>query len=122
MLARRADVASVVEAALMHFDGERYRLLSWCVMPNHVHAVIEMVNDRSLGDIVRSWKTFSARQANAQLARSGRFWRADYFDRFMRNEEHLFQTIDYVEQNPVKAKLVTAAGDWAWSSARFRNI
>ena len=44
----RADVASVVEAALMHFDGERYRLLSWCVMPNHVHAVIEMVNDRSL--------------------------------------------------------------------------
>jgi hypothetical protein len=60
-------------------------------------------------------------QANAKPGRTGQFWRADYFDRFMRNEEHLSQTIDYIEQNPVKARLIAAAGDWAWSSARLRK-
>jgi putative transposase len=41
---RRPDVASVVENALMHFDGVRYRLFGWCIMPNHVHVVIEIVD------------------------------------------------------------------------------
>jgi REP element-mobilizing transposase RayT len=90
-------------------------------MPNHVHVVVEMVGG-SLSDIVRSWKSFTARKANAQLARSGPFWHVDYFDRYMRNEEHLAQTVEYVEQNPVKAGLVGTAADWRWSSAYFRTL
>ena len=38
LLAERARVAEVVQDALLHFDGERYRLLAWVIMPNHVHA------------------------------------------------------------------------------------
>jgi REP element-mobilizing transposase RayT len=117
---RRAEIASLVQQALLHFDGTRYRLLAWCVMPNHVHVVVEMVDSDPLGDIVRSWKSFTARKANKQLGRSAAFWHADYFDRYMRNEEHLGQTIEYVEQNPVKAGLIDIAADWRWSSAFFR--
>jgi len=91
-------------------------------MPNHVHAVIDGPGDYSLGDIVRSWKSFSARRANAQLRRSGSFWRAAYFDRYMRDEDHLARTIEYVEENPVKAGLVGLATDWAWSSGRARKV
>jgi putative transposase len=111
----RSEIASFVESALLYFDSQRYRMLAWCPMPNHVHVVIEMVEGHSLSDIVRSWKSFTAGKANAQLGRTGRFWHSDYFDSFMRNEEHLNQTVDYVEQNPVKAGLVAAASDWAWS-------
>jgi putative transposase len=111
--------ATIVEA-LKHFDGERYRLLAWCIMPNHVHVVIDIL-DHSLSAIVRSWKSFSARQANVVLGRSGAFWHADYFDRYMRDEEHLTATMDYVEQNPVKAGLVGEARDWRWSSAAMRS-
>jgi REP element-mobilizing transposase RayT len=118
----RPEIASLVEAALLHFDGRRYRMLAWCLMPNHVHVVVEMMDGHSLSDIVGSWKSFTAHKANAQLGLTGRFWHADYFDRFMRNEAHLSQTIDYVEQNPVKAGLVARAGDWSWSSARFREV
>ena len=85
---RRPEVASLVEGALLHFDKERYRLLAWCLMPNHVHAVIEMLHGHSLSDIVASWKSFTAKRANAQLGRSGSFWHADYFDRYMRDESH----------------------------------
>lgn len=118
----KPEIASLVQNALLYFDGERYRLLAWCLMPNHVHVVIDVVDDQSLTDIVRSWKSFTARQANTVLGRSGPFWHADYFDRYMRNEEHLAQTVEYVEQNPVKAGFVSATSDWLWSSARFREL
>ncbi|HTE36063.1 MAG TPA: transposase [Reyranella sp.] len=118
----RPEIASLVEHALLHFDEERYRLLAWCLMPNHVHVIVEVLQGHSLSDIVRSWKSFTAHRANASLGRTGSFWHADYFDRYMRNEEHLLQTIGYVEQNPVKAGLVRQSRDWDWSSARWREI
>jgi REP element-mobilizing transposase RayT len=117
----RPEIASLVEGALLHFDGERYRLLAWCLLPNHVHVVIEMPGGHPLGDTVRSWKSFTARHANARLRRTGPFWHADYFDRFMRNEDHLAATIEYVEQNPVKTRLIDVATAWPWSSARLRK-
>jgi putative transposase len=119
---RRPEIAAIVEDALLHFDGERYRMLAWCLMPNHVHVVIEMIDGHALSDVVRSWKSFTARRINAKLGLTGQFWHADYFDRFMRNDRHLEQTIEYVEQSPVKARLVDDAMQWAWSSARFRKI
>src|SRR5205814_3234901 len=38
---RRPEIAAVVAGALKHFDAERYRLLAWCIMPNHVHVVVQ---------------------------------------------------------------------------------
>ncbi|MBS0527713.1 MAG: transposase [Proteobacteria bacterium] len=118
---RRPEIASLVQDALLHFDGERYHLLAWCLMPNHVHVVVEMLPDHSLSEVLRSWKSFTDRRANERLRRTGPFWHADYFDRFMRNEDHLSRTIGYVEDNPVKAGLVDSAGKWPWSSASRRD-
>ena len=116
------EISSLVQDALLHFDGERYRLLAWCLMPNHAHVAIQAHRDHSLSVVVQSWKSFTARRANERLGRSGPFWHPDYFDRYMRNENHLAQTMEYVEQNPVKAGLVAAPGDWPWSSASFRKV
>jgi REP-associated tyrosine transposase len=119
---QRAEIASLVEDALLYFDNQRYRLLAWCVMPNHVHVVVELLGTHSLSRVVGGWKSFTAKQANAALKRSGSFWDSDYFDRYMRNEDHLFRTVEYVEQNPVKAGLCSTAADWPWSSACFREV
>ncbi len=113
-------VAAFAQDALLHFDGTRYRLLAWCIMPNHVHAVMEVAHGYQLGAIVRSWKSFSASQANRIIGRTGRFWHRDYFDRFIRDDGHLHRTIDYVENNPVKAGLASAPAVWPWSSAHER--
>jgi putative transposase len=80
---RKSEIASLVEGALLHADGERYRLLAWCLMPNHAHVVVEMQGNISLSAVLKSWKCFTARRANAELGRSGSFWHADYFDRYM---------------------------------------
>ncbi|HTG20496.1 MAG TPA: hypothetical protein VK681_10660 [Reyranella sp.] len=54
----KPEIASLVQDALLHFDGERYRLIAWCLMPNHVHVVVDILDGQSLTGIVRSWKSF----------------------------------------------------------------
>jgi len=114
---RDHEIAALTQESLLHFDGQRYRLLAWCIMPNHVHVVVEPMDGHTLGAIVKSWKSFTSRQANARLVRTGPFWEADYFDRYTRNEDHLMRTIEYIENNLVKAGLAKEAADWPWSSA-----
>ncbi len=113
------EVAVMVEGALLHFDAERYRMLAWVVMPNHLHAVFEMMEGFPLDELVHSWKSFTAHEGNKILGRKGVFWYSDYWDRFVRNLDQLENVIHYVHENPVKAGLVEEAKDWAWSSARF---
>jgi REP element-mobilizing transposase RayT len=114
---RDSEVAAIVEDALLHFDGERYALLAWCIMPNHVHVMLETRQGHPLTSVIRSWKTCSSRLANLHLRRSGEFWAPDYFDRFVRDERHYRAAIAYIEENPVKAGLVHRAAEWRWSSA-----
>ena len=61
------EVASLVQQALLRFDGERYSVIAWCVMPNHVHTLIETRDGHRLDRIVHAWKSFTAKQANHYL-------------------------------------------------------
>jgi putative transposase len=118
---RRADMARLVEGALRHFDGERYVLIAWCIMPNHVHAFIRTRAGWPVGHVVQSWKRHTTREANRLLERDGPFWALDYYDRFMRDEAHYWRAMDYIHHNPVKAGLCASVLDWEWSSAREWN-
>jgi len=114
---RDERIATLVQDALLQFDGERYRLIEWVIMPNHVHVLIEVLPGNRLSDVVHSWKSFTAKEANRILGRSGEFWMPDYFDRFIRDEKHLAAVREYIRNNPVKAGLVEKPEDWKWSSA-----
>ena len=114
-------IANIVEGALLEFDGERYRQLAWIIMPNHVHTLIEVFDGFPMDRIVHSWKSFTSKEANKVLGRQGRFWSPDYFDRFVRNDEHLSAVTVYIEENPVKAGLARTASDWTWGSAAWRR-
>jgi REP element-mobilizing transposase RayT len=114
----RPEIATLVENALLHFDGERYRLIAWCVMPNHVHTLVESNEGHALADIVHSWKSYTAKAANRLLARTGDFWQREYHDRYIRDAQHLAAAISYIDENPVKAGLVNTPQDWPFGSAR----
>jgi REP-associated tyrosine transposase len=111
------EIAKIVQRALFQFDGERYSLIAWCVMPNHVHTLIQTLTGHRLDQIVHAWKSFTAKQANQYLKRSGAFWAPEYFDRYMRDDGHLAATRLYIEQNPVRAGLCQEASHWGFSSA-----
>ena len=114
---RNPDIAATVRDALQHFDGQRYVLHEWVIMPNHVHALFTSLGAIPLSSIVHSWKSYTAKRANRLAGLTGPFWHADYFDRMIRNDDHFANTADYIRANPVNAGLCDAPEDWRWSSA-----
>ena len=103
-------VAGIVAGALQQFDGERYGLFAWCVMPNHVHAVVQPFPACPLPNIVHSWKSFTSHEANHALGTTGQFWQPEPYDHLIRDQEDLDRQIEYVLSNPLRAGLK----NWKW--------
>lgn len=122
---RGPDIAAMTQQALKHFDGLRYSLLAWVIMPNHVHVLFRPAEGQAVSKIVASWKKFTARRildaADAATPLLGAVprpvWHREYWDRFIRNEKHFRTVVEYIHNNPVKAGLVARPEDWPWSSA-----
>lgn len=110
-------IAEVLVDSLRMFDGKRYTLAAWVVMPNHGHILFKPLPGFSLSSIMKGLKGNTAYQANLILGRKGQFWHPDYFDRYIRNEAHFHRAVRYIENNPVKAGLVDSPDRWTYSSA-----
>jgi putative transposase len=102
---RRRDCAQIVAETLRYFDGERLAMISFVVMPNHVHAVFVQNTDWLLEKLLRSWKSFTSRRINSVLERHGSLWQRDYFDRLVRDEKHFANCVRYIRRNPERARL-----------------
>ena len=118
---RHAEVAEMVQDALLFHDRTKYKLVAWAVMPNHAHMLCTPCAEHSLARIMHSIKSFTSNEANKILDRSGKFWQKEYFDRYIRNTLQFAKTVHYIEMNPVKANLCRRPEDWPFSSARFRK-
>ena len=97
--------AKIVADAMRHFDGDRYELASFVVMPNHVHVLFRPLEDHALADILKSWKGFTAREINKCIGKTGALWQDEYWDRLIRSERHFYKVAEYIRENPVMAKL-----------------
>jgi len=118
----RPDLAEIVEDALVHGCGQTHDMHAFTIMPNHVHVLTTFRQGFRMCDILRGWKSYSARRINERLARTGAFWQRDYFDRFIRHEKHFELVRAYIETNPVRAGLVGRADEWPFSSANTRSV
>lgn len=107
----KREMAETVQETLFLHDGMKYDLICWSIMPNHIHTLIKTKD--ALGKIVQSWKSFTGRWGlnnNERLSLgiergARRFWMSDYWDRFIRNEDHFNNTIRYILNYPAKAGL-----------------
>ncbi|SEE49405.1 putative transposase [Rhizobiales bacterium GAS188] len=90
---------------------------AYCLMPNHVHLILVPADAtglaRALGDTHRRYTGF----VNVRARRTGRLFQGR-FSSVVMDEGHLFAAARYVSQNPMRARLVRRARDWAWSSVR----
>ena len=101
------------------------QLGAFCVMPNHVHGIIFIgdghvgagfkpaptckpaptapIRNHGLSEIVRGFKTFSARQINEHCHTEGQaFWQRNFYDRIIRDEDELVKLVEYIRQNPAR--------------------
>ncbi|NQU42540.1 transposase [bacterium] len=151
---RHPKIAAMVRDTFLHFIGVRYHLHAWVVMPNHIHVLVEPLEDWTLAKIVASWKKFTARKIKDFERQRGKMdknsvedkdndkdganreigvprnadlligrnaiapiWHREYWDRYIRNQEHYDKALAYIHNNPVTARLASCPEDWPWSSA-----
>jgi hypothetical protein len=102
---RQQSLAEVVAGTLHCFDGDRYVLGDFVVMPNHVHLLVGGMARNGMLKQVESWKKWSALKINEALGRRGRFWQDESFDHLVRNQDSFEKVRSYIAENPGKARL-----------------
>jgi hypothetical protein len=109
---KRPELRQIVVDALHHFDGVRYELGCYVIMPNHVHLVMLPLcpQEHPLETLLQGRKIHTSLEINTKLARTGAVWQEESFDRIIRDEEHLWRCIQYIGRNPERAHLT--AGEW----------
>lgn len=117
-----ASLAKLIEDTLLHFDGARYDLQAWCIMPDHVHIGVVFYPDQLMGKIVWAWKSWITNQHMKATGQKSIIFHLDYFDRYVRTLDQAERLPSYIEKNPVKAGLVLDAADWRWSSAWHKAL
>lgn len=116
-LLRDDSIAQIVQDTLLFNHQKKYELICWCIMPNHVHTLIAPVEGMSLSEIMYDWKSYTTHAINKALNRKGKLWMMEYFDRYIRDNDHFQKVVNYIHNNPVKAGLVADPANWRWSSA-----
>jgi len=104
-LLRRPELAEIVANALLHFNGQRYRMGDFVVMPNHVHLLAVFPSADSLKAQCDSWLHYSAVQINRLIGEKGKFWQQEPFDHLVRSPEQYEYLRQYIAENPHKARL-----------------
>jgi len=94
--------AKIVSDAFRFFDGKRYNLDEFIVMPNHVHVLVRPLHGDRLADILHSWKSFTAKEINRRLGRTGQLWQHESYDHIVRNEKAIYAIRNYIRANPLK--------------------
>jgi molybdopterin converting factor subunit 1 len=94
--------AEIVHDALRFFDGQRYVLDEYVVMPNHVHVLVKPLASHGLAEIFHSWKSFTANRINRRLGQTGSFWQHESYDHIVRNESAMHVIRRYIRENPSK--------------------
>ncbi|HRK26885.1 MAG TPA: hypothetical protein PK239_06295 [Chitinophagales bacterium] len=116
----------ILKDVMHEYDGKYYNLLAFCIMPNHVHLLIDtsaqlppgeqdfnLEEYQYIKDIMRRIKGKSGLLLNRERNTSGEIWFKESFDRYIRNDRHLRYTLNYILDNPVKAKLAQQWTDWS---------
>ena len=99
----KPEISQIVADTLTHFEGERYELDEWVIMPNHVHVLVTPLSGFDLEDILHSWKSYSAHAINKTTGQKGAVWKHESYDHIVRDLEELNRIRRYIRNNPAKA-------------------
>ena len=112
-----ADI--VLDVILFGKKQHWYYLLSFVIMPDHMHLII-IPKHKNISECMKSIKGFSARRMNAVFDRRGLIWQGGFYDYILDSEEKVLSRMRYVENNPVRKGLVANPEDYGYSSIKYR--
>ncbi len=113
---KTADI--LLEAILFGRKQRWYYLLSFVIMPDHMHLIL-IPRDKNISECMKSIKGFSARRINSLLDRKGSIWQDGFYDYILDSEEKVLGRMKYIEDNPVRKGMVTCPESYHYSSMGY---
>ena len=110
----------LLEAILFGRRRQWYYLLSFVIMPDHMHLII-IPRDKNISECLKSIKGFSARRVNSVFDKRGSVWQNGFYDYILDNEEKVLSRMRYIENNPVRKGIVTRPESYHYSSMGCRE-
>jgi putative transposase len=98
----------------------KFRLYCFCLMPNHVHLLIEVQNPLKLNKIMRGLNLSYTLHYNSKYEKVGHLWQDRFKSKIIEKDAYLLECINYIEANPLRASLVSDITKYRWSSYVFR--
>src|SRR6266478_2818826 len=118
------NARSTVLNSLRHFHNKRYEMFAACVMPDHVHLLIQPWpkddDDKGntafwpLSELLHSIKSFSAHELNEIENKSGSVWEKERFDRYVRSDRDLKEKFHHILRNPWDSGVAKQNEDYLW--------
>jgi len=112
----------VVEQIVSCRERGFYKLHAFVQMPEHLHMLLTPGDETAIEKAMQMIKGGSAHRIGIEKPQAFPMWHRGFHDRWIRDSEQFFNAKSYIEQNPVKAKLVETAHEYAWSSANGKVI
>ena len=106
-LLRCSELSTIVANSLLHFDGDRYRMGDFVIMPNHVHILAAFATEETMQEQCDSWLHYTAFRINQAIGEKGKFWQQEPFDHLVRSPEQYEYLRQYIANNPRKAGLTS---------------
>jgi len=98
-----------------------FKLYSFCLMPNHVHLLMQVEKANVLSSIMRSLNLSYTLYFNFKYQKVGHLWQDRFKSRIIEKNEYLLECMKYIEENPLRASLVKSIDKYNWSSYKFRS-
>ena len=120
-LAGSAVAPTIVNSIRWHQEREQAHLLAFVIMPDHVHWLFVLGEERSLAQVMKGFGSVTSRGIiRAAGLEPPIVWEEEYHDHRLRSEERCWATIEYVHENPVRRGLCASPEDWPWSTGNSR--
>jgi len=101
-------------------DKYRFRLANFCIMPTHIHLLIEPQEGTNLSEIMQWIKTRSARRWNCIHGSVDHLWGHRFFARGIKDDQDFKFVMEYIDQNPIVVGLSVTPEEWKASGAYYR--
>jgi putative transposase len=115
---KRGDYERYLSFLLKYSEEKEAAVLAYCLMPNHVHLLVRPSKAEALPKMMQGITLCYSKYFNEENGRTGRLWECRYYSTVVDGDSYLWTVSQYVENNPVRARMVNRPEDYPYSSAR----
>jgi len=117
-----ADFEKYLEILLHYKIKYRFKVYAYCLMPNHVHLIMEVRQHNELSKVMQGVGLTYALWFNKKYGKAGHLWQDRFKSMIIQKDRYLIDCLNYIEYNPLRANLVSSPMDYKWSSWKDRSL